>query len=109
MNEIYDFTKITKCYKIYNIQACIVWIQESMNYLSVILMDINQNKIELIAFKNDIILLKEFKLSLNNWYMIKNIKTIQNIKFKRTQHYFKLKFAHSTVIENKKILKFFEK
>ena len=92
MNEIYDFTKIEQCHQMYVIQARVIWIQEAINYLSVILMDINQNKIELIAFGNDIILLKKFKLSQNNWYIIKNIKTIQNNKYKRSKHYFKLKF-----------------
>ena len=63
-----------------------------MNYTSIILADVNQEKIELIAFKTHIEKLKQFRLIENNYYTLKNVQTIWNTRFKRTNHKFKLKF-----------------
>ena len=92
MNQIYDFAKINKQYQIFTIQACIQYIKESKNYISIILTDIKTQKIELIVFKNEINAIKRFKLILNKWYIISNVETILNNKYKRTNHHFKLKF-----------------
>ena len=89
---IYNFKDINKYNINYNIQVRIHYIQESINYTSIILSDINNKKIELIAFKKDMEKLKQFKLIVNNYYTLKNIQTIKNSIYQRTQHKFKLKF-----------------
>ena len=109
MNEIHDFTKIDEYYQIYNVQAYVFHIKESLNYFSMILMDMNKQTIELIAFGNDVNLLKQMKPAQNNWYLINHIKTIPNNKYKRTNHCFKLKFVtNKTKINKTKTLEILE-
>lgn len=106
MNIIYNFKEIKEYYTKYKIQAQIYHIQESINYTSIILMDFNKQKIELIAFKQDINKLKQFQLQINKYYLITDVKTMANNRFKRTNHRFKLKI--DSKLTNVKLLKTFK-
>ena len=102
---IYMFQEITRRYFNYNIQAYINHIKISNKYISIILRDVNEQEMELIAFGNNINELKKLNLKLNEWYIFKHIQTIPNNKFKRTNHQFKLNFK-STLTEVKLIKAF---
>ena len=92
MNTIYSFKKIIECYTNYDIQVQVYRIKESINYISIILIDCNKDKIELIAFQKSVSDLKKYKLELNKYYILKNVETMPNKLYKRTNHKFKLKF-----------------
>ena len=59
---------------------------------SLIIEDVNQQKIELIAWHDNAKFVKEYGINVNKSYIFKNVKAINNKLFRKTKHKFKLVF-----------------
>lgn len=59
---------------------------------SLIIEDVTQQKIELIAWHDHAEFVKKSKIKVNKLYIFKNVKAINNKSFRKTKHDFKLIF-----------------
>ena len=59
---------------------------------SLIIEDVNQQKIELIAWHDHAEFVKQYGIKMNKSYIFKNVKVINNKSFRKTKHNFKLVF-----------------
>ena len=59
---------------------------------SLIIEDVTQQKIELIAWHDHAEFVKKSKIKVNKLYIFKNVKAINNKSFRKTKHDFKLVF-----------------
>lgn len=90
----------------YNIQAIITnettfYTKNSKLIISLILQDSEKRKIELIAWEEEAKFLQKQNIKLNQMYHIKNLKTINNKKYPKTNHLFKLTLDISTTVFTK--------
>lgn len=90
MSIIYSFEKILKKGNIDKLQCKVLSIRIFKNITSLILVDVNDCRMELLSFGSKMKKLR--RMEKNKWYLIRNLIAVDNdnLRYKKTNHCCKL-------------------
>ena len=109
MDTMYLYSVIKQKYKKYNVQGVLVTepkyfiTQKQLHIFSFIIKDVNDDKIECLAFNEAAIKFNNIELSINKVYVVKHAKAISNDKYQRTNHPMNLLLSLETQIKSSKV------
>ena len=114
MEFSYNFNQITETNRRYNVQGKIdrepnyyqtnsQFTNSQFTILSFIIRDIEQNTIECLAFNESAKHFGKHKLSIDDIYVIKNVKAVKNNRYPKTSHNMKLLLDEKSIIKKTKI------
>lgn len=113
MDVQFYFNNISQYKKIYNVQGILIWdplffySQKNLSILSFIIQDVDKNKIECVAFGDEAERFRD-QLKVGVIYQINFANTVENKKYVKTSHKFKLHLSIDSeicLLKNQKYLK----
>lgn len=111
MKVQFYFKDVKQVNKMYCVQGKIIrdplffYSQNQLAILCFIISDVNNNSIECVAFGKEAKHLKQ-KIEINKLYQINYVSAVNNNKYIKTNHRFKLLLTQDSTILNQKIQKY---